>query len=122
MTETKKLSTEERMLLAIFGKGPAQTDAKAKKNPDPAAYEKLKEVFRACTQGLTPREKKVVELRLGLEGGCQKSLEEVAEQYKVTRERIRQIEAKALRKMRHPTRIQVLQGFLESSAPENKGE
>ncbi len=62
---------------------------------------------------LTERERKVLELRFGLGDGQSRTLEEVGRQFKVTRERIRQIEAKALRKMRHPTRIRQLHGFLE---------
>ena len=67
---------------------------------------------------LTERERKVLELRFGLGDGYSRTLEEVGKQFKVTRERIRQIEAKALRKMRHPTRIRQLQGFLESEEVE----
>ena len=62
---------------------------------------------------LTERERKVLELRFGLGDGYSRTLEEVGRQFQVTRERIRQIEAKALRKMRHPTRIRQLEGFLE---------
>jgi RNA polymerase primary sigma factor len=62
---------------------------------------------------LTERERKVLELRFGLGDGYSRTLEEVGRQFNVTRERIRQIEAKALRKMRHPTRIRQLHGFLE---------
>jgi RNA polymerase primary sigma factor len=62
---------------------------------------------------LTERERKVLELRFGLGDGCARTLEEVGQQFQVTRERVRQIEAKALRKMRHPTRIRQLHGFLE---------
>ena len=62
---------------------------------------------------LTEREREVLELRFGLVDGYSRTLEEVGRQFKVTRERIRQIEAKALRKMRHPTRIRQLEGFLE---------
>ena len=62
---------------------------------------------------LTERERKVLELRFGLADGYARTLEEVGSQFRVTRERIRQIEAKALRKMRHPTRIRQLNGFLE---------
>jgi RNA polymerase primary sigma factor len=54
-------------------------------------------------------------MRFGLGDGYQRTLEEIGKQYKVTRERIRQIEAKALRKLRHPTRVRQLQGFLENS-------
>jgi RNA polymerase primary sigma factor len=72
--------------------------------------EKIKEVL--CT--LTDREKRVLTLRFGLQDGCQRTLEEVGNEFNVTRERVRQIEAKALRKMRHPTRASKLKGFLDS--------
>ncbi|HTD66258.1 MAG TPA: RNA polymerase sigma factor RpoD [Candidatus Limnocylindria bacterium] len=70
---------------------------------------KLSEVL--CT--LTERERRILEMRFGLVDGYRRTLEEVGKQYKVTRERIRQIEAKALRKLRHPTRSRHLKGFLE---------
>jgi RNA polymerase primary sigma factor len=66
---------------------------------------------------LSEREQKVLELRFGLGDGDSRTLEEVGRQFQVTRERIRQIEAKALRKMRHPTRIRQLHGFLEVRHP-----
>jgi RNA polymerase primary sigma factor len=72
----------------------------------------LKEKLSTVLSGLTERERKVLELRFGLGDGSPRTLEEVGSQFKVTRERIRQIEAKALRKMRHPTRLNQLQGFL----------
>jgi RNA polymerase primary sigma factor len=62
---------------------------------------------------LNERERQVLEMRFGLSGGSARTLEEVGQQFRVTRERIRQIEAKALRKMRHPTRLKQLHGFLE---------
>jgi RNA polymerase primary sigma factor len=62
---------------------------------------------------LTPRERKVLELRFGLEDGRSRTLEEVGREFNVTRERIRQIEAKALRKLRHPTRSRKLKDYLE---------
>jgi RNA polymerase primary sigma factor len=62
---------------------------------------------------LTPREKKVLELRFGLEDGRSRTLEEVGREFRVTRERIRQIEAKALRKLRHPSRSKKLKDYLE---------
>ncbi len=65
--------------------------------------------------GLTERERRILELRYGLNDGFPRTLEEVGRQYEVTRERIRQIEAKALRKLRHPTRKCKLEGFLEST-------
>ena len=70
---------------------------------------KLGDVLRSLTQ----REQKVLELRFGLGDGYARTLEEVGQQFQVTRERIRQIEAKALRKMRHPARMRQLHGFLE---------
>ena len=66
--------------------------------------------------GLTERERRILELRYGLNDGFPRTLEEVGHQYEVTRERIRQIEAKALRKLRHPTRKSKLEGFLETTA------
>ena len=61
---------------------------------------------------LTDRERKIIALRFGLEDGRPKTLEEVGKEFKVTRERVRQIEAKALRKLRHPSRSKKLQGYL----------
>ena len=62
---------------------------------------------------LTPREEKVLRLRFGLEDGRPRTLEEVGKEFNVTRERIRQIEAKALRKLRHPSRSRKLRDFLD---------
>ena len=62
---------------------------------------------------LAPREEKVLKLRFGLEDGRARTLEEVGKEFNVTRERIRQIEAKALRKLRHPSRSRKLRDFLE---------
>jgi RNA polymerase primary sigma factor len=76
----------------------------------------LKDKLSDVLASLTERERKVLELRFGLGDGYSRTLEEVGRQFKVTRERIRQIEAKALRKMRHPTRIRQLHGFLEVQA------
>jgi len=73
----------------------------------------LKEKLNSILSGLTQRERQVLEMRFGLSDGYARTLEDVGRQFHVTRERIRQIEAKALRKMRHPTRIRHLQGFLE---------
>ncbi|MEW6158135.1 MAG: RNA polymerase sigma factor RpoD [Verrucomicrobiota bacterium] len=88
---------------------------KSAENPsDMTSYSLLKDKLNDVLCSLTERERKVLELRFGLGDGYSRTLEEVGKQFKVTRERIRQIEAKALRKMRHPTRIRQLQGFLES--------
>ncbi len=88
---------------------------KAAENPsDMTSYLMLKEKLGDVLSSLTERERKILELRFGLTDGYARTLEEVGKQFKVTRERIRQIEAKGLRKLRHPTRIRQLQGFLES--------
>jgi len=87
---------------------------KTAENPsDMTSYSLLKDKLEDVLTSLTERERKVLELRFGLTDGYSRTLEEVGKQFKVTRERIRQIEAKALRKMRHPTRLRQLQGFLE---------
>ncbi len=87
---------------------------KAAENPsDMTSFALLKDKLGAVLTSLSERERKVLELRFGLGDGYARTLEEVGKQFKVTRERIRQIEAKALRKMRHPTRIRQLQGFLD---------
>jgi RNA polymerase primary sigma factor len=90
---------------------------KSAENPsDMTAYALLKEKIRDVLDTLTDRERAVLEQRFGLTDGYSRTLEEVGRQFKVTRERIRQIEAKALRKMRHPTRIRHLRGFLENES------
>jgi RNA polymerase primary sigma factor len=87
---------------------------KSAENPsDMTSFSLLKDKLGDVLTSLTERERKVLELRFGLGDGYSRTLEEVGKQFKVTRERIRQIEAKALRKMRHPTRIRQLEGFLE---------
>ena len=87
---------------------------KGAENPyDMTAYSLLREKITDVLDSLTPRERRVLSLRFGLVDGYSRTLEEVGRQFKVTRERIRQIEAKALRKMRHPTRIRQLHGFFE---------
>ena len=73
----------------------------------------LKDKLGCILTSLTQRERRVLEMRFGLSDGNARTLEEVGRQFRVTRERIRQIEAKALRKMRHPTRVRQLQGFLD---------
>ncbi|OQC55738.1 MAG: RNA polymerase sigma factor SigA [Verrucomicrobia bacterium ADurb.Bin018] len=88
---------------------------KTAENPsEMTAYSLLKERLSDVLGTLTPREQEVLTLRFGLGDGYSRTLEEVGKKFKVTRERIRQIEAKALRKMRHPTRIRKLEGFLEN--------
>ena len=88
---------------------------KSAENPsEMTAYSLLKERLGQVLNTLTQREQDVLTLRFGLNDGYPRTLEEVGKMFKVTRERIRQIEAKALRKLRHPTRIRKLKGFLES--------
>jgi RNA polymerase primary sigma factor len=88
-------------------------DNTAENPADMAAIVLLKEKIKDVLDSLTERERQVLEQRFGLVDGYSRTLEEVGKQFKVTRERIRQIEAKALRKMRHPTRLRQLEGFLE---------
>ena len=80
---------------------------------DAAVYGSLRSVTSEILEGLTPREAKVLRMRFGIEMNTDHTLEEVGKQFDVTRERIRQIEAKALRKLRHPTRSERLKSFLE---------
>ncbi len=80
---------------------------------DSASHTLLKEQLAEVLRTLTPREEKVLSLRFGLEDGRSRTLEEVGREFQVTRERIRQIEAKALRKLRHPSRSKKLKDFLD---------
>jgi RNA polymerase primary sigma factor len=80
---------------------------------DVATVESLKEATREVLSGLTAREAKVLRMRFGIDMNTDHTLEEVGKQFDVTRERIRQIEAKALRKLRHPTRSEHLRSFLD---------
>jgi RNA polymerase primary sigma factor len=85
---------------------------------DAAVYASLRDATRDVLDTLTPREAKVLRMRFGIEMNTDHTLEEVGKQFDVTRERIRQIEAKALRKLRHPTRSERLKSFLDSLANE----
>lgn len=94
---------------------------KAADNPyDMTAYTLLKEKLIGVLDTLTERERRVLSLRFGLQDGYSRTLEEVGKTFNVTRERIRQIEAKALRKMRHPTRLRQFKGFLEGEAEQQE--
>jgi RNA polymerase primary sigma factor len=87
---------------------------KAAESPlDMTSFSLLRDKLGDVLCSLTERERRVLELRFGLGDGNARTLEEVGSQFRVTRERVRQIEAKALRKMRHPTRLRQLHGFLE---------
>lgn len=88
-------------------------DSEAQSPSDHAAYELLKEQLEDVLDTLTDREENVLRLRFGLDDGRTRTLEEVGKVFGVTRERIRQIEAKALRKLRHPSRSKRLKDFLE---------
>ena len=80
---------------------------------DAAVYRSLSDATRDVLDSLTPREAKVLRMRFGIEMNTDHTLEEVGKQFDVTRERIRQIEAKALRKLRHPSRSDKLRSFLD---------
>ncbi len=89
---------------------------KTAENPmDGAAFNSLREKLAVVLNTLNERERAVIEQRFGLRDGNPRTLEEVGRQFNVTRERIRQIEAKALRKLRHPSRIQKIKGFLDTT-------
>ena len=88
-------------------------DATIESPVDSAAFEGLGEATREILASLTPREAKVLRMRFGIDMNTDHTLEEVGKQFDVTRERIRQIEAKALRKLRHPSRSEQLRSFLE---------
>ena len=87
-------------------------DDDASEPSDVASYMMLREQLAGVLKTLTPREEKVLCLRYGLIDGKMHTLEEVGDAFEVTRERIRQIEAKALRKLRHPSRSKILKDFL----------
>jgi RNA polymerase primary sigma factor len=89
-------------------------DKNAENPYDMTAFSLLRDKISNVLNSLTPREREVLTLRFGLKDGYSRTLEEVGQMFRVTRERIRQIEAKALRKMRHPTRIRQLHGFFDN--------
>ena len=87
-------------------------EAAAESPLDSATVESLRETVHGVLSQLTPREAKVLRMRFGIDLSTDHTLEEVGKQFDVTRERIRQIEAKALRKLRHPSRSEQLRSFL----------
>lgn len=102
-----KVGDEEDSELGDFIESPGL------KPDEQATRELLKGHLEEVLDTLSPREKRVLQLRFGLEDGRQRTLEEVGREFGVTRERIRQIEAKAIRKLKHPTRARKLRGYLE---------
>lgn len=117
--EVQKISQEPVSLESPVGEEDDSTlgdfieDTRALAPADAAAFHMLKEQVEDVLWSLGERERQVLEMRFGLDGGRIRTLEEVGREFGVTRERIRQIEAKALRKLRHPTRSKKLRDFLE---------
>ena len=117
--EIQKISQEPVSLEKPIGEeedshlGDFIPDEDALSPADQVAYTLLKEQLLEAMSGLTPREEKVLRLRFGLDDGRQRTLEEVGREFNVTRERIRQIEAKALRKLRHPSRSKKLKNYID---------
>jgi RNA polymerase primary sigma factor len=117
--EIKKISQEPVSLEKPIGEeedsnlGDFIPDSEAQAPSDAAAFSMLKEILMEVLQDLTPREQEVLKLRFGLEDGRPRTLEEVGKTFDVTRERIRQIEAKALRKLKHPSRSRRLADYLD---------
>ena len=92
-------------------------DTQAEKPFDNAEQNLLKHTLEDILSSLNEQERRVLRLRFGVDDGCVHTLEEIGKKFQLTRERIRQIEAKALRKLRHPVRLRVLQGFIQLSDP-----
>lgn len=117
--EIQKISQEPVSLETPIGEeedshlGDFIPDEDAPAPAEAAAYSLLKEQLEEVLQSLNEREQKVLKLRFGLEDGRARTLEEVGKEFEVTRERIRQIEAKALRKLRHPSRSKKLKDYLD---------
>jgi RNA polymerase primary sigma factor len=120
MREVFKMAQQPISLQATVGDsddayfGDFIEDKSAENPSEMTAYSLLRERLQDVLKTLSEREQKVLRLRFGLDDGCPRTLEEIGSMFSVTRERIRQIEAKSLRKLRHPSRLQKLEGFLES--------
>jgi RNA polymerase primary sigma factor len=107
------LEAEPELKDASLAAGQRVEDRGALAPAEAASHQLLKEQVEAVLDSLTGRERRVLQLRFGLEDGRARTLEEVGKEFNVTRERIRQIEAKALRKLRHPSRSRKLKDYLE---------
>jgi RNA polymerase primary sigma factor len=92
-------------------------DERANNPASAAAHEMLRERLESLLKTLTYREREIIRLRYGLGDGYTYTLEEVGRIFRVTRERVRQIEAKAVRKLQHPVRMRQLEGFLDGALP-----
>ena len=118
VTEIQKIAQDPVSLETPIGEeddshlGDFIQDDESPEPQDVAAYTLLKEQLEEVMSTLTPREAKVLRLRFGLDDGKARTLEEVGKEFDVTRERIRQIEAKALRKLRHPSRSKKLKDYM----------
>ena len=116
--KTKKIAQQPISLETPIGEeedshlGDFLEDKAATSPSDAAVYLSLQEQTSSALKSLTPREEKIIRMRFGLEDGSEHTLEQVGHAFAVTRERIRQLEAKALRKLRHPSRAHKLRGFL----------
>jgi RNA polymerase primary sigma factor len=116
--KTRKIAQQPISLETPIGEeqdshlGDLLEDKTAVSPSDAAAYLSLQAQTSSALKTLTPREEKIIKMRFGLEDGSEHTLEQVGQTFAVTRERIRQLEAKALRKLRHPSRAQKLRAFL----------
>ena len=122
--KTKKIAQQPVSLETPIGEdedghlGDLVEDTAAVSPSDAVAYLSLQEQTMSVLKTLTPREEKIIKMRFGLEDGTEHTLEQVGQEFAVTRERIRQIEAKAFRKLRHPSRALKLRSFLELASRE----
>jgi RNA polymerase primary sigma factor len=114
--ETPVGDSEDTQLKDFIEDGNEYTPMEAVVNDD------LKEKVREILKSLTPREEKVLKMRFGIDVASEHTLEEVGKDFSVTRERIRQIEVKALRKLRHPSRSKRLQSFFNSDDADTLGD
>jgi RNA polymerase primary sigma factor len=123
--KTKKIAQQPISLETPIGEdenshlGDLLEDNNAVSPSDAATYQSLQEQTSSVLKTLSPREEKIIKMRFGLEDGSEHTLEQVGQTFTVTRERIRQIEAKALRKLRQPARSNRLRGFLELHSRES---